>query len=165
MKIIDDKGRIFGLINYIDLFIVLAFIIVLGRFVFIERDDVFPKELNSDGFQEVEILYYVKGVKDVSIKGVKIGDVFRDVTTNNVIGEVTNIDIQPSSIMTTDEKGKVVYSEIPDRFDMYLTIKGKGQVTDYDIKVANEEIKIGKTSQIQSRMNRLEAIIYGIEYN
>ena len=31
----------------------------------------------------------VKGVKDVSIKGVKIGDVFRDVTTNNVIGEVT----------------------------------------------------------------------------
>lgn len=165
MKIIDDKGRIFGLVNYIDLFLVLAVIFVLGRFVLVDRGGNFPDKINSDSSKEIEILYYVKGVKDVSINGVKIGDVFKDVTTKNVIGEVTKIDIQPSTVMTTDEKGNVIYSEIPDRFDMYLTIKGIGQITDDEIKVANEEIKIGKTSQIQSRMNRLEAIIYGIDFN
>lgn len=165
MKIIDDKGRIFGLVNYIDLFLVLAVIFVLGRFVLVDREGNFPDKINSDSSKEIEILYYVKGVKDVSINGVKIGDVFKDVTTKNVIGEVTKIDIQPSTVMTTDEKGNVIYSEIPDRFDMYLTIKGIGQITDDEIKVANEEIKIGKTSQIQSRMNRLEAIIYGIDFN
>lgn len=164
MKLIDDKGRIFGLVNYIDLFLILAVLFVLGRFVLVDGEGAFPDGLNSDSSKEVEILYYVKGVKDVSTNGVQIGDVFRDVTTNNVIGEVTKIDIQPSSIMTTDEKGNVVYSEIPDRFDMYVTIKGMGQITDNEIKVANEEIKIGKTSQIQSRMNRLEAIIYGIDF-
>lgn len=165
MKIIDDKGRIFGLVNYIDLFLVLAVLFVLGRFVLVDREGNFPDTIVSDNSKEIEILYYVKGVKDVSINGVKIGDVFRDVATKNVIGEVTKVDVQPSSVMTTDEKGNVVYSEIPDRFDMYVTIKGIGQITDDEIKVANEEIKIGKTSQIQSRMNRLEAIIYGIDFN
>ncbi len=165
MKLVDDKGRIFGIINYVDLLIVLAIVIVLGRFVLVKGDGILPEELNTDSSQEVEVLYYIKGVKEASIQGVKIGDVFRHGATNSVIGEVTNIEIQPSAIMTTDEKGKVIYSEIPDRFDMYLTIKGKGQVTEFDIKVANDEIKIGKSMQIQSRMNRFEAIIYAIEYN
>ncbi|MFA5524408.1 MAG: DUF4330 domain-containing protein [Tissierellales bacterium] len=165
MKIIDNKGRIFGLINYIDLLLVLAVIFVVGRFVLVDREGNLPKAIDSNSSKEVEILYYVKGVRDATINGVNIGDIFRSAATNNVVGELIKKDIEPSTIMTTNEKGKVVYSEIPDRFDMYLTIKGKGEITDDEIKVANEEIKIGKTSQIQSRMNRLEAIIFGIDYN
>lgn len=165
MKIIDDKGRIFGLINYIDLFFLLAIIFIFSRFILTDKELNLSKGLNNENLEEVEILYLISGIKDVSIDSVNIGDVFKSVTTKDVVGEVIKKDVETSYLMTTDEKGKVIYSEIPDRFDMYLTIKANGLITDDGIKVANEDIKIGMTSDIQSKLNRFGARVYGIEYN
>lgn len=164
MKVIDEKGRIFGLINYIDLIFILAIVFIIGRFILTDNQENNNKILNTDTAKEIEVLFFVNGVKDVSMDTVNVGDVFRITSNNNTIGEVIKKEIKPSSIMTTDEKGNVIHSQIPDRFDMYLTIKGKGEVTENDIKIGNEDLKIGKTLLIQSRMNRLEATVYGIEY-
>jgi hypothetical protein len=163
MKLIDEKGRIFGLINYIDLIIVLVVLVVVGNFLLLKDTDQPNGIVPTDNKAEITVTFYISGIKDVSVNGVKEGDIFRSVETKGIIGEVIKKEVKPSKIMTTDINGNVIYSEIPDKYDLYITIKGTGTVSDKEIKIGNETIQIGKSMLIESRMNRFMSIVYEIE--
>lgn len=166
MKFIDEKGRLFGIINYIDLVIVLAVVLLVGGFVYLKAgkgdDTNYQPAVETDG--EIVIDYFVKGVKNISVESVQNGDVFKSVATGNVIGEVIDKKVEPTTMTTTDEKGNVIESVIPDRYNMTIQIKSNGTVSAEEIKAYNEVIFIGKSELIQSKMSKFLSTIYGIDY-
>lgn len=163
MRIIDDKGKIFGLINYLDLIVLLIVLLLAGKFFILDNEEKRKELLQSQGNREVLVTYNVSGIKDVSINNIKEGDLFRDVETGNVLGEVVKVEVSNHQMETTDRDGKVIYSDVPERYDIMLTLKGKANETEKDIKVSNVEMQIGRTMLIESKVNRFMAVIYGIE--
>ncbi|SHJ61939.1 DUF4330 domain-containing protein [Paramaledivibacter caminithermalis] len=165
MKIIDEKGRIFGLINYLDLMVLLIVALLAGKFFVLDNDENAKELLQSQSNKEILLTYYIKGIKEISVNSVKEGDVFRDVETGSILGEVVKKEVANSQIQTTDTEGNVIYSIIPDRYDLILTLKSKGNVTetDRDIKVSNVDVQIGRSMLIESKLIRFMAVIYGIE--
>lgn len=168
MKFIDDKGKLLGIINYIDLAIFLVIISLVVGFMFLRNNDGIDNEyenlIEEEKEQDITIEYFVKGVKDISVESVEVGDLFKNANTGKVLGKVINKKVEQATMTTTDEKGNVIESEIPDRYNITLTIESSGTVSDEAIKANGEVIYIGQSTPMQSKMIRFLAVIYGIKY-
>lgn len=164
MKFIDEKGRIFGIINIIDLFIILIVIIIgLGIFKFQDiRESV--NIFDTSEKVDIYITYNINDVRMASYEGIKIGDVFYVKDTNQIIGEVIYKSYSNSKISTIDSNGKFVYSEVPDHYDVLFKIKAKGSYNDTKVTINGKDIHIGESTEINSRFSKFTAIIYNIEF-
>lgn len=165
MKIIDNKGRIFGLINYLDLMVLLIVALLVGKFFILDNNENTKELLQSQSNKEISLTYNIRGIQEISVDSVKEGDIFRDVSTGTVLGEVVKKEVVNSQMQTTDRDGNVIYSPIPDRYDLMITLKSIGNVveTDRDIKIASVDVKIGLSMLIESKQIRYQGVIYGIE--
>jgi len=91
MKIIDDKGRIFGKINIIDLLVLLVIIGIVGMFVFsyvkfIENSR--PKKAEVKETTSLEIDFKLIRVSPEVVSLLKVGDKQLD-SNGKAIGEIT----------------------------------------------------------------------------
>lgn len=164
MKIIDDKGKLFGFINYLDLIVLLIVLLLAGKFFILDNDENSKDFLKTQSDKEILLTYYVEGVKDISVSSVKEGDLFRDVETKNVLGEVMKVEVSQNKIQTSDRDGNVIYSEVPDRYDIMITLKCRGNISQKDIKVSNVDVQIGRSMLIESKLIRFMSVVHGIEY-
>ncbi len=163
MKIINEKGKLFGLVNVIDLLIVLILIIaVVGVLKYKDIGNIVSK-LSSDDSGSIYITYSINGVKYVSFEGVSMGDTFFDEDSRQIIGTVVDKSATLSKLATTNSEGEFVYSEIPDRYDLLIKVKAKGSWNDLEINVNNDDIHIGEKQEITSRISNFSAVIYSIE--
>jgi|GEM_PF-719690 len=163
MKIVNEKGKLFGLVNVIDLLIVIVLVVgVIGVMKYKDIGNIVNK-LSADEGGEVLITYSINGIKDVSVEGVSIGDIFFDEDSRAVIGPVVDKSATQSKISTTNSDGEFVYSDIPDRFDLLITVKATGTWNDLEINVNNNDIHIGEKQEITSRISNFSAVIYSIE--
>lgn len=163
MKIIDDKGKIFGIINYLDLMAILVVALLAVNFFVLDNEKNSKELIQSKADREILLTFNISGIKDISVNSVKKGDIFREVPTGNVLGEVVKVEVKNQKIATTDRDGNVVYSDVPDRYDMLVTLKAMANETEKSIKVSNLEVQIGRTMTIESKLIRFESVIYGIE--
>lgn len=163
MKIINEKGKLFGLINVIDLLVIL--VIVIGGIGLLKYKDIgaFVNRMSADDTGNVYLTYSISGIKEVSVDGVSIGDTFFDEDSRQIIGPVVDKIATPSKISTTNSDGEFVYSEIPDRFDLLIKVQAKGSWNELEIVVNNNDVQIGEKQEISSRMSNFSAVIYGIE--
>ncbi|WP_432665987.1 DUF4330 domain-containing protein [Wukongibacter baidiensis] len=164
MKIIDNKGKIFGLINYLDLMVLLVVVLLVGKFYILDNNENSKEFLQSQASREMLLTYNVSGIKDISIKSVKEGDIFRDVETKSTLGEVVKVEVTDHLMQTTDKDGNVIHSKVPGRYDMRIVLKCGANITDRDIKISKVEIQIGRSMFIESRMIRFQSVIEGIEF-
>lgn len=161
MKLFDEKGRIFGLINYVDLLVILMIVLVGAKFLVVDKvqDDI--TIINNN--QEIRFVYEVNGIRDISVGSVQIGDVFKDDKTKGVLGEVVAKEVNKAKMATTNSNGEVIYAEIPDRYVMRLTIKGSGVANDSEVKIGGTVLQIGKLITIDSKVNRFEGVVVGLD--
>lgn len=163
MKIINEKGKLFGLVNVIDLLIVL--VVLVGVIGVLKYKDIgnFMSNLTTDDGGKVYVTYSINGIKDVSVEGVSIGDVFFDEDSRQIIGPVVEKSATQAKIATTNSNGEFVYSDIPDRFDLLVKVEAKGTWNDLEIVVNGDDIHIGEKQEITSRISNFSAVIYSIE--
>lgn len=163
MKIINEKGKLFGLVNVIDLLIV--FVVIIGVVGVLRYKDIgnIVSKLSSDESGSVYITYSINGVKDVSVEGVSMGDTFFDEDSRQIIGPVIEKSATLSKISTTNSDGEFIYSEIPDRYDLLIKVKANGSWNTLEINVNNDDIHIGEKQEITSRISNFSAVIYSIE--
>lgn len=163
MKIVNEKGKLFGLVNVIDLLIVC--VVIIGLVGVLKYKDIgnIVNKLSSDDGGSIYITYSINGVKDVSVEGVSIGDTFFDEDSRQIIGPVVEKSATNSMISTTNSNGEFAYSEIPDRYDLLIKVQAKGTWNDLEINVNNDDIHIGEKQEITSRISNFSAVIYNIE--
>ena len=157
------RGRIFGLINLIDLLIILfVCVAAIGVLKFQDIKGAF-NNFSTSQKGDIYVTYSVSGVKIVSYDGIVIGDTFFEEDTKQVVGEVVEKSYENAKIATTDGEGKFLYSEIPDRYDVLFKIKTSGSYDDMNVVVNGKSIHIGEKVEINSRFSNFTAIIYDIE--
>lgn len=163
MKLVDDKGRIFGLVNMIDL-IVLVFVVAL---VLGGAYRLYGPRQNEDIFQQDGNAVLMKGrVFDVSqytVDVIRKGDIVIDPVARIPFGEIIAVEAVPHRRLVDTADGKVLLSEVPERFDVILSIKGVAQVSEHAIRIASHDVRVGNRIVLGGRDYMIATTILQVE--
>lgn len=159
MHIIDNKGRIFGLINIIDLLVILVILAVVTRF----GTGIHQSSAGSQ-VKEIETVLYVKEVKDATANVIKVGDTVKETKTNGVLGKVTDVEVKPSETLVETADGRIVVYPNPVLKDVYITVKGTGSVNENAIVLGSNEIRIGTSLQIKTNIYSVTSTVMEISF-
>jgi hypothetical protein len=158
MKLIDDKGKIFGLINIIDLLIILLVVGVVGRFA-LKAQMQKPSGVQA---QNIEVVLLVKDVRDATAGVIKEGDIVRETKSNTVLGKITKVDVQPAVTLVETADGRVVNYPNPVLRDIYITLEGSGSAGENAIVLGNNEIRIGTTLAVKTNIYAVVSTVMGV---
>ncbi|NPV73177.1 MAG: DUF4330 domain-containing protein [Pelotomaculum sp.] len=146
MKLIDDKGKLFGLVNIVDLLVILAVLLVLGGAAY-----KFTGRGTGDGsaVRTVRATVLAPAIRPEMLTGVKVGDrMVSGSSFTNVV--VKDIKIQPALMITTDSAGRRVEATDPYLKDLIVTVEGKTVISGGTINLGGQEIRRGKDYFVKS---------------
>lgn len=157
MSLIDEKGRILGRVNIIDLLLVLLVAaLVLGSLYKLDLFNRFqPQE------QPVAVSVIIDDVRSYTADALQEGDPVWESVENAFIGRIVKKEVRPARKVVPRADGSLVESESPTRYDVILTIEGSLVVKGSDIYVGKKDIKIG--SKVYIKTPRAAAESYAID--
>lgn len=142
MKIIDEKGKVFGKINVIDLVILVVVIGLLagvGYKLFFQSNNGVTEQPTEK--EQVEITFLIKGCAPEVQESLKKGD---KLIINNEISnaEVKCVEASDSQTTTVNDQGKVIVTTNPTMVDMRITVEVEADVSKAGVTVNGEMMKV-----------------------
>lgn len=145
--------------NWVDIVIIgVLFGIVYIGYSFIMR----PRNGSTDEVA-IEIVYRSQGLLMESVNSIKEGDIFMDTNTNQVIGKVIDKEVKESYEFVETGEGRIIKSRNPNKFDVYMTMRGQGIVTDDYIRIGDREMRIEATIDLKSKISSVTSTITDIQ--
>jgi hypothetical protein len=161
VKLLDTRGRLFGVINVIDFLIVVLFVTFVSGFAYTRyfRNRVLETLVPRD----IQVTFMVPTVRGPSIEAVSVGDRVVESKTNGYLGEVIAVSSEPADVVTQLPDGR--YYEMPstNRKDLYVVVEGPGKVTGNAIILGSQEVRIGAKVSIKTNLYAFESIVWGID--
>lgn len=159
---IDEKGKLFGKVNLLDLIVVLIIIaaIAFGGWYFLHYR-------GGDG-EKLTIRYTVESVqKDPEyFDHIIPGEQVVDGKTKQPVGKIVSFEKKPTRILAqNNEEMTLAYDELEGKFDGYIEIELDAEVDYPDLKSGDEEIKLGKLVAYRSESAAIHGYIIGIDYD
>jgi hypothetical protein len=135
-RVIDERGRIFGKVNIIDLLVLLVIVavVVLAAVRF--------KDATVDTVP-VRIVFTLERARDATVNALDVGGTVTD-DGGTVFGEVQDISISPTveQYLTQDDELKAFDSPIFS--DVSIEVLGRGVVSGSSVRVGSVPIRVGK---------------------
>lgn len=163
-KFIDEKGKLFGFINIVDLiviFIVLSLVAVVGiRIVSPKRNAEGTSILDEK--KEVYATLYVQNAVPESLEILKPGD---KLVANNTFttGEIVSIKSKPADFITTDAEGNAHVVPHPLWLDLIVVVKDTVNVSNPVLKIGNQDARVNypiilktQTFEANSKIRKIE---------
>ena len=160
--IVDDKGKLFGKINLLDLFIILILIaaVAFGGWYFMRY-----KNRSSDKLT-VQYTVEVKAKQDDYFEHILPGEQVVDGKTKQYMGKIVSYEKKPAVIKAQDdEKKQIVSTTVPGYYDAYIVIEVEADVAYPDIKSGDVTLKIGKEAAFRSETVAMHGYIVNMEYD
>jgi hypothetical protein len=174
MKLINEKGKLFGLINVID-FIVIVFVaaaVGIGGFAFIRNSGTVPtpsqeaRVKNSTVFQGptslMEFEFYSEEVSDFVADGLFIGAEMFDDTASKYLGTVTRIEKGPSDTYSVNSEGQSVKTSREGYYSVRITGEVLGQRTPTGATVSGEHYGLGHSMVLRAGDAKIYLRLSGI---
>lgn len=165
MKIINEKGKLFGLINIVDLIIIIALLAVIGA-VGVKLlakpvgETISPKsEMIVTMRVRGAMLYFTDEIMKIE-PGEKL------VAGNSYVdGEVVSIERVPYEVLTTTDDGRIVKAVDPEREDIIITVKAKENKNSPTLKIGNQDVRIGRSFIFKTQTFEISATIETVTFN
>ncbi len=152
MKIVNEKGKLFGIINIVDLLVLLiaaALVLAVGSSLLQDRvtEVVSQKE---DFWFEVEIigstsrLYNEIERVGVTGKNLVAGNAYQNATIEAVWYE-------DYRLQTTDDQGNIIYNIDPTKKSVVLLIHTQLAPETATPSVANQDVRVGRTFIVKTQ--------------
>lgn len=151
---VDQKGRLFGKINLIDLLAVLvAVLIIIGvLYKFVLSD--------SKGIGNNTVIKYtvsITDIRNVTVDAINVGDDFYDSKTDTYMGKVVGKEVKPYRDFIKKTDGMVALAEKPERFELLITLQVPGVVNNYSyLASGNRDINNQSTIFIENRIAEVQ---------
>ncbi|MBE7047912.1 MAG: DUF4330 domain-containing protein [Ruminococcaceae bacterium] len=157
--IIDEKGRLFGKLNILDiLFVLILIILIAGAYM------LFSTNSKTDTVVPVTYTLEIKNCDAAYFANVHIGEQVTDGVTKAVMGRIVDFKQAPAEVLT-EANNKIVMSYPKDRFDGYVTIEAQASVVYPDLILDGEPIKIGQLVAYRSESLAMRGYIIDIQYD
>lgn len=159
--IIDQKGKLFGKINIIDLAIIIVIVAVVAILGF---KFLAPSQSGQDSQGICEVKYYIEEVSDFVSEKVNVGDKLMDEAKNVGLGVVTNIELSDAVSYGTDAEGKWVKSSKPDYKSMIITSEVNATKFGHGMIVGASKYYVGHTFVLLAGEAKLYLRVYDINF-
>lgn len=166
MKLIDEKGKLFGKVNVVDL---IVFLIVVGVVCAVTYR-LTSSRVNVGGGNPVTTdeqycyvtLYSSLVVPEIS-QSLNVGDKLV-ANSKYTDAEIVSIDEKPAAYVATNSEGEAVLSEHPIWKDLTVVVKEKVDPTSVILKVGNQEARVGYSYILKTQTVETNCKIRGIEF-
>ena len=159
MKLVNEKGKLFGLINLVDLLILLAVVLA----VFAVGYKVLAKPVTAAVVpdQEVTVTMRVRGAMPYLVEELKLQEGARLVAGNDFApGSNASVEAVPYVLTATAADGTLVEATDPLKNDVMITVKGTGNPNDPILKIGNQEVRAGRDFIVKT--NRVVCVFPGV---
>ncbi len=140
-RILDQRGRLLGRINIIDLLLIV--IIAAGVLAVAQHRLGWGDQAAALKRQPIEVVLVVEAVREPTVNVIQPGDEVLDSRTNTYLGTVTNVEVEPASIVYQGSDGRFYETTSPSRMDIWVTVRGPAAVSANLIELGHTEIRIG----------------------
>ena len=156
MAFIDNRGRLFGWVNLVDVLVVLA-LIALVAFAYV-------RFVAGTGDEETLITTFkVEQVRDPTIYEIEVGDEVRD-ETGTVLGIIQSTDDYATKVEFLNEQtGEVVDKDSKLYRDIDFTVEGQGQVSDSQYAIGSIPLEVGRQLVVKGPGFSVRVAIIDIE--
>jgi hypothetical protein len=122
-RIIDERGRLFGIISVIDVAVLLA-VVILAIAAF-TKFNVYENPLTSESM--VDVLYTIKipAIRHSNASLMRVGDKVFSTETGANIGTIVAVEIKDAEEIEVLVDGSYVVARVYERYDVYLTIEAR----------------------------------------
>ncbi|SCY48954.1 DUF4330 domain-containing protein [Alkaliphilus peptidifermentans] len=160
MKLIDNKGRIFGKINIFDILIIIVLIFGLswGYQRYTNNQPVAISEQS-----EVLVQIFIHDVRNVTTNAIQEGDRLHFSENHQFFGEIVDKQVTAAEKLVETEDGKIVKSQIPGKYDMLITVKGFGTITNRSIIIGSREIRVGMPLKVYTNLYEVNTTVFVVE--
>ena len=167
MKLIDEKGKLFGKINIIDLIIIICVVLVAAALVYkfaapAAENVVAPKS-------DMIVTMRVRGAMDYLDTEVKkeLAPGTKLVAGSDYIAgaEVVSVESVPYLVAATTDDGEIVTVSDPQKRDLIITVKSKQNKNDPILKIGTQEVRIGRGFIFKTQTVEVNAIIETVEFD
>jgi hypothetical protein len=138
---IDDKGRLFGLINIIDLVVLILIVVIAGAY--------FYRNASSEpaATQTATVKVLCPYLRPEVAEQIKVGDqlLARGQLQPVYVKEVRVVNAKDTE---PDDNGKIILQDHPFRKDVYLTLEGPVSATGAEIYLAGQQVRAGMDKYI-----------------
>ena len=138
---IDDRGRLFGRVNILDIFVLLL-IVVLAVFAFTRTRDATVTTF------KVRTTLKAEKLREPPVDKIKVGQTVRD-DIGNVLGKVER---PPTTIPTKEEvptaEGGLAYPDSQVYYDLSIDVVGTAQGSKSSPRVGSTPVNKGATIQV-----------------
>lgn len=160
MKIINNQGKLFNVINIVDLtvLIIIGAVILGGVYKYTGSSPLMPAtDYSSDVI--ITVKYITSDVGELN--AIEKGD---QLVANNMLQPifVDDVIIKPQKEAILQES-KLVEVDHPFNKEIYITIKGQAHINGVDIHMANQIVRIGSTFYLKTLTTEFISTISNIE--
>ncbi|NLC03424.1 MAG: DUF4330 domain-containing protein [Tissierellia bacterium] len=158
MKIVNEKGKLFGLINIIDLMVVLilALIIVGGASRFRTK----PIVVNDDS--KAIITFAVSDIRMATVENIIVGDPIYHYDKGGYIGDILDLKVEPYK-EPLESDGKWINAEIPEKYVATFTVEADVRDNPDFILVGGEQTRIGVEFRVKNKRIAFFATVMKME--
>ena len=166
MKVVNEKGKLFGIINPVDLIIVLAIIAVVAAVgvKFLKA----PVEAVVSNKEDMYVTLRVRGAMPSLVDAInQIKPGTKLVAGNDYIADtsVESVRVEPYVYTVADAKGTTVNSTDPMKKDVLVVLKSSASPDAAVIKIGNQEIRTGRGFIFKTNLVEVNATIESVKFN
>jgi hypothetical protein len=160
MPWLDERGRLFGRVNIVDLMVLALVLIVAARLGLKSR--VF-RAVNPSTVKPVEVVLVVEDVRQATVDAMQEGETVLNTKSNAVLGKLVKKEVRPAQKEVQTADGRLVLAESPFKKDVYLTVRGEGQVTSNVIILGGAEMRVGASVAVKGLKFSVNSTVLGVK--
>lgn len=162
MKIINEKGKLFGIINVVDLLVILIIVAVVGGVLWKFAGQAVTDYVSDD----MEITYVIK-VSDVDENF--YDEVLKHLPAQLMTGSdylsgyVQSVEKSQSFVKCTTADGQIVYSPNEGKIDMEFTLTAVVAKTSVNMAVGTQEVRTGIDMRVKTRYYEFLGVVMSVD--
>jgi len=125
-KLIDENGRLFGLVSVIDV-AVIAVVAVLAVALY-TKDTAMPIASAADPMQPIRYVVSISNMPGGRLESLRVEDAIYDRETGNPMGTIKDIQVEDCVISMLKADGTYVMAPIEDRYNVTLSVEARAMV-------------------------------------
>lgn len=158
MKIVNDKGKLFGIINIIDLSVLLILVLlIIGGAQRLKNKPIIASETSI-----ATITLEVSDVRFATVENIKEGDPIYHYDKGGYIGTIENVSYEPYQ-EPVEVDGKWVNMDVPEKYVAVFKVKAEVKDSPDVIIAGDEQIRIGVEFRVKNKSIAFFARVMGVE--
>lgn len=162
MKIINEKGKLFGLINLIDFFVICAILLITCLSIMKILGNVLPSDKSTDNLISIKFTVKARDEDKSIIRKYKKGQKLLS-DEKELDAEIISYKSEPAKIEVFDSEGNMKIIKHPENKDLFVNVKANVQEGNLFYKLDKQDIFSGSTFYLKTKNTYLKGFIIEID--